>query len=185
MRWNSSIVGAPLPFAAAQRRRCITTSVDSSGQLTILGAATGPFCSGTTGSLCFFFGALAALEAGFLAGSAAFFAGGGGGGGLACCFCCSRRLVRMASNRFMPNNMTKPRTKVLKIERPPGSKRMDEKTAVEAKTSAPPLAPPADVPPALGPGAVDVEKFSKNIARMVEEAGKALAAYLKPREEGE
>src|SRR6202165_5695234 len=35
------------------------------------------------------------------------------------------------------------------------------------------------------PGAsVDVEVFAKNLARMVEEGGKALAAYLKPREEG-
>src|SRR5437588_7071629 len=34
-------------------------------------------------------------------------------------------------------------------------------------------------------GAVDIEQFSKNIARLVEEGGKALAAYLKPREEGQ
>jgi polyhydroxyalkanoate synthase len=34
-------------------------------------------------------------------------------------------------------------------------------------------------------GAVDVEVFSKNLARMVEEGGKALAAYLRPREEGQ
>ena len=33
-------------------------------------------------------------------------------------------------------------------------------------------------------GAVDVEQFSRNLARIVEEGGKALAAYLKPREEG-
>jgi polyhydroxyalkanoate synthase len=33
-------------------------------------------------------------------------------------------------------------------------------------------------------GAIDVELFSRNLARMVEEGGKALAAYLKPREEG-
>ena len=33
-------------------------------------------------------------------------------------------------------------------------------------------------------GAVDVEAFARNLARMVEEGGKALAAYLKPREEG-
>ncbi|HEY2227763.1 MAG TPA: class I poly(R)-hydroxyalkanoic acid synthase [Xanthobacteraceae bacterium] len=32
--------------------------------------------------------------------------------------------------------------------------------------------------------AVDIEAFAKNLARMVEEGGKALAAYLKPREEG-
>jgi polyhydroxyalkanoate synthase len=32
--------------------------------------------------------------------------------------------------------------------------------------------------------AVDVEEFSRNLARLVEEGGRALAAYLKPREEG-
>ncbi|HML07016.1 MAG TPA: class I poly(R)-hydroxyalkanoic acid synthase [Xanthobacteraceae bacterium] len=33
-------------------------------------------------------------------------------------------------------------------------------------------------------GSVDVEEFSRNLARLVEESGRALAAYLKPREEG-
>jgi len=33
-------------------------------------------------------------------------------------------------------------------------------------------------------GAVDVEEFSRNLARLVEEGGRALAAYLKPREDG-
>jgi len=33
-------------------------------------------------------------------------------------------------------------------------------------------------------GPVDVEVFSRNLARLVEEGGRALAAYLKPREEG-
>ena len=33
-------------------------------------------------------------------------------------------------------------------------------------------------------GSIDIEEFAKNIARMVEEGGKALAAYLKPREDG-
>jgi polyhydroxyalkanoate synthase len=33
-------------------------------------------------------------------------------------------------------------------------------------------------------GSVDVEVFSRNLARMIEEGGKAFAAYLKPREEG-
>jgi polyhydroxyalkanoate synthase len=33
-------------------------------------------------------------------------------------------------------------------------------------------------------GSVDVEVFSRNLARLVEEGGRALAAYLKPREEG-
>src|SRR3974390_306842 len=31
---------------------------------------------------------------------------------------------------------------------------------------------------------VDIEQFSRNLARLVEEGGRALAAYLKPREEG-
>ncbi len=34
-------------------------------------------------------------------------------------------------------------------------------------------------------GEVDIEAFSHNLARMVEEGGKALAAYLKPREQGD
>ena len=33
-------------------------------------------------------------------------------------------------------------------------------------------------------GDVDIEAFSRNLARLIEEGGKALAAYLKPREEG-
>ncbi len=33
-------------------------------------------------------------------------------------------------------------------------------------------------------GALDVEQFSRNLARLVEEGGRALAAYLKPREAG-
>ncbi len=35
------------------------------------------------------------------------------------------------------------------------------------------------------PGALDVEAFAKNLARLVEESGKALAAYLKPRQGGQ
>jgi polyhydroxyalkanoate synthase len=33
-------------------------------------------------------------------------------------------------------------------------------------------------------GTVDIEQFSHNLARLIEESGRALAAYLKPREEG-
>src|SRR6202161_3313896 len=33
-------------------------------------------------------------------------------------------------------------------------------------------------------GGVAVEAFSRNLARLIEEGGRALAAYLKPREEG-
>jgi len=41
---------------------------------------------------------------------------------------------------------------------------------------------PAKEPPKIG--SFEVEAFSQNIARLVEESGKALAAYLEPREEG-
>ena len=34
------------------------------------------------------------------------------------------------------------------------------------------------------PARVDIEAFAKNLARLIEEGGKALAAYMKPREEG-
>ena len=45
-------------------------------------------------------------------------------------------------------------------------------------------APPAPAPAAASQASDDIENFAKNIARMVEEGGKALAAYMKPREEG-
>src|SRR4029079_8821585 len=38
-------------------------------------------------------------------------------------------------------------------------------------------------PPATDIGRVDIKAFATNLARMVEEGGKALAAYMKPREE--
>jgi len=39
--------------------------------------------------------------------------------------------------------------------------------------------------PAPGPaGNVDIEALSRNVARLIEEGGRALAAYMKPREEG-
>jgi polyhydroxyalkanoate synthase len=44
--------------------------------------------------------------------------------------------------------------------------------------------PAADPAAGSTPPAVDIEAFSKNIARMVEQGGRALAAYLKPREQG-
>jgi polyhydroxyalkanoate synthase subunit PhaC len=50
--------------------------------------------------------------------------------------------------------------------RPP---RSDEQTTTAKATDAP---------------VIDIESLSKNIARMIEEGGKALAAYLKPREQG-
>jgi len=41
---------------------------------------------------------------------------------------------------------------------------------------------PSQQPMKIGP--VDVELFSRNLARIIEQGGRALAAYLKPREEG-
>jgi len=46
---------------------------------------------------------------------------------------------------------------------------------------APTATPGAEPVPGSG---VDIEEFARNLARVVEEGGKALAAYLKPREDG-
>jgi polyhydroxyalkanoate synthase len=57
----------------------------------------------------------------------------------------------------------------------------------EPKSSPQPVTQPPVTPlpaQATVASSVDIERFSKNIARMVEEGGKALAAYMKPREEG-
>ena len=50
------------------------------------------------------------------------------------------------------------------------------------KPSTEPIKETAKEPPKIG--AVEVEAFARNIARLIEEGGKALAAYMKPREEG-
>src|SRR5262249_4772140 len=70
-----------------------------------------------------------------------------------------------------------------------GSGRPAEPRA-EAPQAGPRAAPGRPPPPASGaaagsaPQSVDIEAFSRNIARMVEQGGRALAAYLKPREQG-
>jgi len=62
---------------------------------------------------------------------------------------------------------------------------MDKPTNATAKT---PAAKPVERTDALKQpvpaGSVDIEVLSRNAARLIEEGGKALAAYLKPREEG-
>jgi len=62
--------------------------------------------------------------------------------------------------------------------------RMEKPTTSEpAKEPAKdPAKEPAKEPATLG--SVNVEAFARNLARMIEEGGKALAAYMKPREEG-
>jgi len=58
----------------------------------------------------------------------------------------------------------------------------------QAQDAKPRAEPRREPPPASatapGPQAVDIEAFSRNIARMIEQGGRALAAYMKPREEG-
>jgi polyhydroxyalkanoate synthase len=62
-------------------------------------------------------------------------------------------------------------------------KRAKPPAAEQPKLSPRDEAPPPSLAAAAGPS-VDIEAFSRNIARMVEQGGRALAAYLKPREEG-
>jgi polyhydroxyalkanoate synthase subunit PhaC len=66
---------------------------------------------------------------------------------------------------------------------------MDVSTRSSAQPTGTPAPEPKPAPPAVAPAAAsqasaDIENFAKNMARMIEEGGKALAAYLKPREEG-
>jgi len=63
---------------------------------------------------------------------------------------------------------------------PPMPAAAPQAAAAQAVAVQPPSIPAPPTQPA-----VDIERFSRNIARMVEEGGKALAAYLKPREQGE
>src|ERR1044072_1971762 len=77
--------------------------------------------------------------------------------------------------------MSAPRTIVLKEKRSTGRKRV-EKTVIKDKL---PGVPPVAAPPAPPTSpAVDIEQFSKSCGRVVEECGRALAGYLKPRGEG-
>jgi polyhydroxyalkanoate synthase len=57
---------------------------------------------------------------------------------------------------------------------------MKAETRATAATE-PKLAP---VPEPVTVSGVDVEVFARNLARMIEESGKAIAAYMKPREQG-
>jgi polyhydroxyalkanoate synthase len=58
----------------------------------------------------------------------------------------------------------------------------NEETLVRAPSQEPVKEPAPQTPMKIG--AVDVEAFSRNLARLIEEGGRALAAYLKPREAG-
>src|SRR5262245_34611857 len=54
------------------------------------------------------------------------------------------------------------------------SQGMANERTIEAPVTADPQATPS----------LDLEELAKNLARMVEEGGKAMAAYMKPREQG-
>jgi polyhydroxyalkanoate synthase len=77
--------------------------------------------------------------------------------------------------------------------------RMEKPRRKPAKANATPVAGkaanlPAHAPPSETPnvtpnetpkiGSVQIEAFAQNLARLIEQSGKALAAYMKPREEG-
>jgi len=86
------------------------------------------------------------------------------------------------------NNNSK-QAKAAKVEPTQAKAAQVEPTPAKAATVEPTPADPAK-PPVGDPaqpvklGSVDVEALSHNLARMIEEGGKALAAYMKPREEG-
>src|SRR6516162_1119364 len=67
---------------------------------------------------------------------------------------------------------------------PPPAPVIQRKPEIEAKPvlPAPPAAPQPDTPAAYA-SHIDVDALTQNFARLVEEGGRAIAAYLKPREE--
>jgi len=73
--------------------------------------------------------------------------------------------------------------------RAPSQEPVQQKPATKAtKAKRSKIPPPKAVPAPPSPskiGTVDIEEFSRNLARLVEESGRALAAYLKPREGGQ
>ena len=68
--------------------------------------------------------------------------------------------------------------------RAPSQEPAQQQPTTKKKSRQPPSkhAPVPPIPTKIG--TVDIEAFSRNLARLVEESGRALAAYLKPREEG-
>jgi polyhydroxyalkanoate synthase subunit PhaC len=68
--------------------------------------------------------------------------------------------------------------------RAPSQESAQQESATKTQSKQPPFKhePVPAIPTKIG--TVDIEAFSRNLARLVEEGGRALAAYLKPREEG-
>ncbi|OYX69252.1 MAG: class I poly(R)-hydroxyalkanoic acid synthase [Rhizobiales bacterium 32-66-11] len=46
------------------------------------------------------------------------------------------------------------------------------------------MSAPKDLTPATRPGRLDMDAFARNLAQLIEEGGKAMAAYIRPREAG-
>ena len=69
-----------------------------------------------------------------------------------------------------------------KAAKPPAKDRAQARAAEPPRPEARPAAGPTEASPTAQQ--LDIQAFSKNIARMVEQGGKAMAAYMKPREQG-
>ncbi len=79
--------------------------------------------------------------------------------------------------------MEKPTITDSETVKAPPKRPAENRAAKPAK--APPKPPPEKAAPEPPPlTAVDIEALSRNLARLIEEGGKTLAAYLKPREDG-
>jgi polyhydroxyalkanoate synthase subunit PhaC len=84
----------------------------------------------------------------------------------------------------IPESSAHPGPKVSVPSSPPNSR--SAATVTRDVAPSPGLGEPDKRPEDQSPqGGVDIERLSRNVARLVEEGGKALAAYLKPREEGQ
>jgi polyhydroxyalkanoate synthase subunit PhaC len=82
------------------------------------------------------------------------------------------------------------RTTVTPVAAPPASRppvslpAFIPSRAAPAVPAPPPNAPAPPTPAGAYPGSMDLDALTKNFARLVEEGGRAVAAYLKPREDG-
>jgi polyhydroxyalkanoate synthase len=91
----------------------------------------------------------------------------------------AKRPVEIAAPPSRPSDLTAPGPKP--ADNPSDRKKPDNKAA-NGPSVAKPAAPAGEPPPIENK--VDIEALAHNLARLVEQSGKALAAYMKPREEG-
>jgi polyhydroxyalkanoate synthase len=94
---------------------------------------------------------------------------------------------RPRNNGAAKHHPEKPRRRARAAEKKKETAVKLEPPPVASNEAAPKPAPAVEAPAPgeqAAPRGLDREKFATNIARMMEEGGKALAAYLKPREQG-